>query len=144
MPFANFKVPAGTLTEEQKEQIITRTTELYVDLYGERARAATLVLVEEVPDGGWGIGGNVNFATLGAPGLTAAAIYASGHRRVNAATGAPIPDRNETNVRADYAFPKGTVLEGLVATLRYSWLHQDGSPQTAPQFRAHINYDVRF
>ncbi|MEV3912567.1 tautomerase family protein [Streptomyces canus] len=59
MPFANFKVPADTLTEEQKEQIITRTTELYVDIYGERARATTLVLVEEVTDGGWGIGGNV-------------------------------------------------------------------------------------
>lgn len=38
----NFKVPAGTLTGEQKEQIITRTTELYVDIYGERARATTL------------------------------------------------------------------------------------------------------
>jgi hypothetical protein len=35
----NFKVPAGTLTEEQ---IITRTTELYVDIHGERARATTL------------------------------------------------------------------------------------------------------
>jgi 4-oxalocrotonate tautomerase len=59
MPFANFKVPADTLTEKQKELIITRTTELYVEIYGERARATTLVLVEEVPDGGWGIGGNV-------------------------------------------------------------------------------------
>ena len=92
----------------------------------------------------WGIGGNVNFASLGAPGLTAAAVYASGHNRVNATTGAPIPKRDETNVRADYAFAKGTVLEGLVATLRYSWLHQDGSPQTAPQLRAYVNYDVRF
>ncbi|MFC8194320.1 tautomerase family protein [Streptomyces sp. NPDC057298] len=59
MPFANFKVPADTLTEKQKEEIITRTTDLYVDIYGERARATTLVLVEEVTDGGWGIGGNV-------------------------------------------------------------------------------------
>lgn len=59
MPFANFKVPANTLTEKQKEQIITRTTELYVEIYGERARANTLVLVEEVTDGGWGIGGHV-------------------------------------------------------------------------------------
>ena len=66
MPFANFKVPAGTLTEEQKEQIITRATELYVDVYGERARATTLVLVEEVADGGCGIGGNVlTLAKLG-------------------------------------------------------------------------------
>ncbi|GHH29958.1 tautomerase family protein [Streptomyces lanatus] len=59
MPFANFKVPAGTLTTEQMEQIVTTATELYVDIYGERARATTLVLVEEVPDGGWGIGGEV-------------------------------------------------------------------------------------
>ncbi|MDQ1024034.1 4-oxalocrotonate tautomerase [Streptomyces umbrinus] len=68
MPFANFKVPAGTLTEKQKEQIITRTTELYVDIYGERARASTLVVVEEVTDGGWGVGGEVlTLAKLQAP-----------------------------------------------------------------------------
>ncbi|MEU5595281.1 tautomerase family protein [Streptomyces sp. NPDC020298] len=59
MPFANFKVPAGSLDDKQKEEIVTRATQLYVDIYGERARATTLVLVEEVTDGGWGIGGNV-------------------------------------------------------------------------------------
>ena len=59
MPFANFKVPAGTLSEEQKHRIITRTTDLYAEIYGERARATTLVVVEEVTDGGWGIGGHV-------------------------------------------------------------------------------------
>jgi 4-oxalocrotonate tautomerase len=59
MPFANFTVPAGTLDEKQKEEIVTRTTELYVEIYGERARANTMVLVGEVTDGGWGIGGNV-------------------------------------------------------------------------------------
>ncbi|WP_410622391.1 tautomerase family protein [Amycolatopsis sp. cmx-8-4] len=59
MPFANFKVPAGTLTPAQKEQIVTRTTELYAEIYGDRARASTMVLVEEVADGGWGIGGDV-------------------------------------------------------------------------------------
>ncbi|AQA10193.1 tautomerase family protein [Streptomyces malaysiensis] len=59
MPFANFKVPAGSLDEKQKQEIVTRATELYVDIYGERARATTLVLVEEVTDGGWGIGGQV-------------------------------------------------------------------------------------
>ncbi|MDT7801505.1 MAG: 4-oxalocrotonate tautomerase [Actinomycetota bacterium] len=59
MPFANFKVPAGTLTAEQKTLIVTRTTELYAEIYGDRARANTMVLVEEVADGGWGIGGGV-------------------------------------------------------------------------------------
>ena len=92
----------------------------------------------------WGIGGTLDFASIGAPGLTTGIVYASGRSRVNATTGAALPDREETNVRAEYAFAKGTVLEGLVATLRYSWLHQDGSPQTAPQLRAYINYDVRF
>ncbi|WP_052868756.1 tautomerase family protein [Streptomyces niger] len=66
MPFANFKVPEKTLTPSQKEKIVTRTTELYVEIYGERARNTTMVLVEEVADGGWGISGNVlTLAMLG-------------------------------------------------------------------------------
>ena len=67
MPFANFKVPEKTLDEKQKEQIVAETTELYVRIFGERARATTMVLVEEVADGGWGIGGDVlNLAKLAA------------------------------------------------------------------------------
>ncbi|MFE9601421.1 tautomerase family protein [Streptomyces hokutonensis] len=66
MPFANFKVLEKTLTPKQKEMIVTRTTELYVEIYGEQARSNTMVLVEEVADGGWGIGGNVlTLAMLG-------------------------------------------------------------------------------
>ena len=60
MPFANFKAPAGSLTAQQKETIVHRATEMYVGIFGERARANTLILVEEVPDGGWGIGDNVS------------------------------------------------------------------------------------
>ena len=56
----------------------------------------------------------------------------------------PLPNRNETDVRVDYAIGKGTILEGLVATFRYAWLHQDGSPQTRTQLRAILNYAVRF
>lgn len=59
MPFANFKVPAGTLTAEQKELIVHRATDLYAELYGERARSLAMILVEEVPEGGWGIGDRV-------------------------------------------------------------------------------------
>jgi len=59
MPFANFKVPAGTLSAEQKSLIVHRTTDLYAEIYGERARPNTMVLIEEVADGGWGIGDNV-------------------------------------------------------------------------------------
>ena len=92
----------------------------------------------------WGIGGNIDFADLGVPGLTASAIYAAGHDRIDDQTGSPLPNRNETNVRVDYAIGKGTFLEGLVATFRYSWLRQDGSPQTGTQLRAYLNYAVRF
>lgn len=31
MPFANFKVPAGTITAEDKKKIIERTTDLYAE-----------------------------------------------------------------------------------------------------------------
>jgi len=68
MPFANFKVPAGTLSAEQKELIVHRATELYVEIYGERARANTMVLVDEVADGGWGIGDHVLTAAMLAGG----------------------------------------------------------------------------
>jgi 4-oxalocrotonate tautomerase len=64
VPFANFKVPAGTLSAEQKEVIVHRATDLYAELYGERARANTMVLVEEVADGGWGIGDHVLTAAM--------------------------------------------------------------------------------
>jgi hypothetical protein len=92
----------------------------------------------------WGIGGNVDFATLGVPGLKASAIYAAGSDQFDVSTGAPIADRNETDVRLDYAFAKGTLLEGLVATFRYAWTHQDGAPQSGTQLRAYLNYAVRF
>ena len=92
----------------------------------------------------WAIRGTVDFATIGAPGLTATAIYASGTDRVNSKTGAALPNHNETDVRADYAFAKGTTLEGLVATIRYSWLRQTGALQTQTDLRAILNYLVRF
>ncbi|MFD6285635.1 4-oxalocrotonate tautomerase family protein [Streptomyces sp. NPDC060205] len=64
MPFANFKLPAGTVSAEDKKKIVERTTDLYVEIYGERARATTVVLIDEVADGGWGVGGNVLTAAM--------------------------------------------------------------------------------
>ncbi|MFI5963968.1 tautomerase family protein [Streptomyces asoensis] len=64
MPFAHFKVPAGTVTAEDKTKIVERTTDLYAEIYGERARPNTLVLIDEVVDGGWGFGGTVLTAAL--------------------------------------------------------------------------------
>ena len=114
--------------------------------YGDHASYLNLMQVafNTAGERAWAIGGNVSFADLGVPGLTAAAIYAQGSDRIDSSNGSAIPDRNETDVRVDYAVGKGSWLEGLVATLRYSWLHQDGSPQTATQLRAYINYAIRF
>lgn len=65
MPFANLKVPAGSLSADDKRTLVTAVTDLYVSVYGERARGNTLVLVDEVIDGGWGVGGEVlTLATL--------------------------------------------------------------------------------
>ncbi len=92
----------------------------------------------------WGVRTNVDFASLGAPGLTGYVFYVSGTDRQANGTGAPLPDRNETDVRVDYAFPKGTLLEGLTATVRYAWTREDGAAQTGTQLRAILNYEVRF
>jgi 4-oxalocrotonate tautomerase len=59
MPFANIKVPAGTLSTDQKKQAVDTITDLYVEFYGEQARPNVMVLVDEVVDGGWGIGGRI-------------------------------------------------------------------------------------
>ncbi|WP_458077181.1 tautomerase family protein [Streptomyces sp. EMB26] len=64
MPFAHFKVPADTLSPNDKKKIVERTTDLYAEIYGDRARATTVVLVDEVVDGGWGVGGHVLTAAL--------------------------------------------------------------------------------
>jgi 4-oxalocrotonate tautomerase len=57
MPFANLKVPAGTLSAEQKQDLIVKVTDMYAETFGEAARDNTMVLVDEVADGGWGIRG---------------------------------------------------------------------------------------
>ena len=66
MPFANLKVPAGTLTTESKKKLQDAVIEAIVTAYGERARSTTLVILEEVADGGWSLGGTIlNEALLG-------------------------------------------------------------------------------
>ncbi len=68
---------------------------------------------------------------------------ARGRDAINYATGAPIPDETETNVRVDYAIAKASPLAGLIATFRYSWWRQEGYP-TATELRAILNYAVTF
>ncbi|WP_442680331.1 tautomerase family protein [Sphingomonas sp. ASY06-1R] len=54
MPFANIKVPQDALSRAQKAEIIHRVTDLLVEYLSEAARPHTMVLIEDVPDGGYG------------------------------------------------------------------------------------------
>src|SRR5581483_10917328 len=53
MPFVNFKVPEAALSRAQKEEIVHRTTAMLVEYFSEAARPHTMVLIEDVPDGGY-------------------------------------------------------------------------------------------
>jgi 4-oxalocrotonate tautomerase len=64
MPFANLKVPADTLTPESKLLLQEAVADAYAEVYGDAVRANTLVIVDEVTDGGWNFAGNVLTAEL--------------------------------------------------------------------------------
>jgi 4-oxalocrotonate tautomerase len=54
MPFVNIKTPEGALSRAQKDEIMRRTTNMLVEYFSEAARPHTMVLIEEVKDGGYG------------------------------------------------------------------------------------------
>jgi 4-oxalocrotonate tautomerase len=54
MPFANFKLPQAALTKAQKAELVHKTTDLFAGFFGDAVRPYTMVLIEEVPDGGYG------------------------------------------------------------------------------------------
>lgn len=54
MPFVNIKTPEAALNRAQKEDIIHRVTDMLTEYFSEAARPHTMVLIEEVRDGGYG------------------------------------------------------------------------------------------
>ena len=52
MPFANFKFPQGLLNEKQKEEIIHKTTNMFAGYCDEGVGPYSMVLIDEVVDGG--------------------------------------------------------------------------------------------
>jgi 4-oxalocrotonate tautomerase len=57
MPFIQIKVVEGVFTAQQRRDIVERVTEAMVEIAGEGMRQLTWCVVEEVPSGEWGIGG---------------------------------------------------------------------------------------
>ena len=58
MPLINVKVIEGVFSAAQKREMIEKLTDTMVSIEGENMRAVTVVIVEEVKSGDWGIGGN--------------------------------------------------------------------------------------
>ncbi len=59
MPYADLKVPAGTLTTASKKRLQDAVTDAFANVHGERARATTPAILEEVTDGGRSLGGTI-------------------------------------------------------------------------------------
>jgi 4-oxalocrotonate tautomerase len=57
MPYVNVKLIEGVFSTEQKRQMIQRLTDAMISIEGERLRELTLVILEEVKSGDWGLGG---------------------------------------------------------------------------------------
>ena len=62
MPFVNIKVTDEQVTQEQKRQLIERTTQLLVDVL-QKTPATTHIVIEEVPMGNWGHDGKQYLGT---------------------------------------------------------------------------------
>lgn len=59
MPLVQIKGIADYLTAAQKQELIQRVTEAVVAVEGEGLRPVTWVIIEEVPNGAWGVGGKI-------------------------------------------------------------------------------------
>lgn len=57
MPLITVKVIEGVFTPEQKGKIIEKLTDAMVAIEGESLREYTLVLIEDVKQGDWSVGG---------------------------------------------------------------------------------------
>lgn len=57
MPLATIKVLEGVFSSDEKQQMIERVTEAMLSVEGENLRDKTVVIVEEVKSGDWGVGG---------------------------------------------------------------------------------------
>jgi 4-oxalocrotonate tautomerase len=57
MPLVNVKLIEGVFDDDQKHAMIEKLTDTMVEIEGENMRGVTLVVIEEVKSGEWGLGG---------------------------------------------------------------------------------------
>jgi len=58
MPLVTVKVFKDELTENQSAELIQKITNSVAEVTNEKLREATWVVIEEINDGQWGVGGN--------------------------------------------------------------------------------------
>ena len=58
MPLVIINVIENVFTSEQKREMIAKVTDAMVSIEGEAMRGITWVLIDEVREGHWGIGGH--------------------------------------------------------------------------------------
>jgi 4-oxalocrotonate tautomerase len=57
MPLVTVKLIEGVFTPTQKQEMVRKLTETMIAIEGENLRPVTIVVVEEVKSGDWGVGG---------------------------------------------------------------------------------------
>ena len=57
MPLVTVKLIESVFTPTQKQEMIRQLTDTMVSIEGENLRPVTVVVVEEVKSGDWGVGG---------------------------------------------------------------------------------------
>lgn len=57
MPLVNVRLIEGVFTPAEKREMIRKLTETMVEIEGENLRSVTMVVIDEVKSGDWGIGG---------------------------------------------------------------------------------------
>ena len=57
MPLVTVKMIEGVFTPAQKQDMIRKLTDTMVSIEGENLRPYTLVVLDEVKSGDWGVGG---------------------------------------------------------------------------------------
>ncbi|MFF0870074.1 4-oxalocrotonate tautomerase family protein [Nonomuraea sp. NPDC003560] len=57
MPLVNVKVIEGVFSATQKAEMVRKLTDAIVAIEGEHMRPLTLVVIEEIKSGDWGVAG---------------------------------------------------------------------------------------
>ena len=57
MPLINVKLIEDVFTPQQKRRIIEKLTEAIIEVEGENLRSNTLVIIEDIKQGDWAVGG---------------------------------------------------------------------------------------